>query len=67
MEYGHLKLAILASCVITNYHYYYNHCALLLSFSVGAVTITVTKSSAFQLGFFAFAPTTTAFQASATN
>ena len=48
-------------------NYYYNDCALLLSFSVGAVTITATENGAFQLGFFAFASTTTAFQASTTN
>ena len=45
-------------------NYYYNHSAylLLLVFSVSAVTITATESSAFHLGFFAFAPATTAFQ-----
>ena len=38
---------------------------LLLFFSVSAVTITATEGSVFQLGFLAFAPATTAFQASA--
>ena len=42
-------------------NYYYNDCALLLSFLVSAVTITATES------FFAFVPTITAFQASTTN
>ena len=48
-------------------NYYHNDCALLLLFSVSAITITATENSAFQLDFFAFAPTTTAFQASTTN
>ena len=54
---------VLQICIIIIVHFD----LLLLFCSVSAVTITATEITGFYLDFFAFAPTTTAFQASATN